>query len=634
MTGHVRYARSSGAALRLSFLLEALHLNLLPRPLAHAVLRLSSVAHDCAGLVQGAHEVREAFLESRASLSLQGIDWPTVSDRLTVWAAEAALACPTGDATSREAAARLGRLCERLSARGRDRRESGSYYTPPWIADAIAEAVVRAVIAGRGMKTRDVTGLRLLDPAVGAGAFAVAAVEAVAKIMGEGEEGNAVRRAAAGNCLEGYDRDPLAVDACRLSLWLATSRPRRYLKLPADAIVARDVTANPPDSQAYDIVLGNPPWGVKLQEARARDLAQLAPEALTGHRDSSIFFLWLAGQATRDDGVVGLLLPDSVLWQTRTEGLRRALLERLRPLRVVLLGDRLFPGATAPACILSLCGREIASTHYQTADLRGVPRRELPAAVIQSGWTNRTAEPSRTPHHSLLVPPPWLRRLQRRLQSQHPTLADLADSFSLHDVGINYPRAELGRAILYDGPRQDSRDRPLVRGRDFGALGPVGQSAWLRHDWRHRVPADAGVAVREEVYRRKPKLLLRQTGDRPVASLDTYGAWFGRSVIAITAQDESSLLWLGAVLNSSTFAALYRAVTPESKRPFAQVKVAKLKSIPLPRTQGGALARLAAQALGEKDETRRREQLGLIDDEVAAAYGLTDAEWRRIRATV
>jgi hypothetical protein len=140
--------------------------------------------------------------------------------------------------------------------------------------------------------------------------------------------------------------------------------------------------------------------------------------------------------------------------------------------------------------------------------------------------------------------------------------------------------------------------------------------------------------VREEIYRRKPKLLLRQTGDRPIAALDTRGVWFGRSVIALTGPDEHALLWLAVVLNSSTFAALYRAATPESKRPFAQVKVAKIKAIPLPAKSEEGLAQLAAQVLKETDDTRRREQLQVLDDEVAAAYGITDAERRRIRALV
>jgi hypothetical protein len=396
----------------------------------------------------------------------------------------------------------------------------------------------------------------------------------------------------------------------------------------------RDALADPPEAAAYDVVLGNPPWGVKFPDARAQQLARRAPQALSGHRDTSVFFLWLAAEAVKGDGAVGLVLPDAVLWQTRSEGLRRALLERFRPLRIALLGDRLFPGATAPACIVCLAGAEIAAARYAIADLRGVPRRDLREAISRPGWSARAEEPLQAPHHSLFVPPRWLRRLGQRLLSEHLSLGELADSYRFRDVGINYPSAELGRDVLYEGPQQNTRDRPVVRGRDFRALTEIGHSAWLRHDWRNRVPGDAGVSVREAIYRQTPKLVLRQTGDRPIATLDTRGVWFGRSVIAITGPDRNGLLWLAAVLNSSTFATLYRAATPEAGRAFAQVKVAKLKAIPVPGAGEEKLARLAERVLEVSSPTRRAELLRLIDDEVARAYGLTEGEWKHIAATV
>jgi hypothetical protein len=198
--------------------------------------------------------------------------------------------------------------------------------------------------------------------------------------------------------------------------------------------------------------------------------------------------------------------------------------------------------------------------------------------------------------------------------------------FAFRDVGINYGRAEWGRAILYSGERENRRDIPVVRGRDFGALTPIGHSSWLRHDWRERVPPGARVSVREAVYRTAPKLLLRQTGDRPVVTLDQEGVYFGRSVIAITASSERELLWLAAVLNSDAFAAMYRALAPEAGRRFAQVKVGKLKAVPVPGVGEEELAELARALLSEDCETRR---WGLREDtetRVARAYGLTQEE--------
>jgi hypothetical protein len=246
------------------------------------------------------------------------------------------------------------------------------------------------------------------------------------------------------------------------------------------------------------------------------------------------------------------------------------------------------------------------------------------------------------------------------MAEKHRTLGDLAQVFRFHDVGINYATAALGQALLYTGRRQHRADIPVTRGRDFAAMAVPGSSArsagsgqaWLRHDWRQRVPPGAEVSVREDVYRTAPKLLFRQTGDRPVATVDRGGVHFGRSVIAITAPrlgsgwgkaersrspapSQDDLLWLAAVMNSAIFAALYRAVAPEAGRTFAQVKVSKLKLVPVPEVGADReLVELAGELLDEVGEGRRQELIERIDDRVAEAYGLTRQEWQRVRAFV
>lgn len=614
-------------ALRFHFLSEALRLDLLPSPLAQAVARLAAAAGS-RDLDQRAREVGRVFLDVRDELGLEDVDWPAGEERSAGRTAQAALDRCQGEARPLAAAERLGRFCEELAAGGADRRGSGSYYTPGWAARAIADTLVQGVLKGRDRANpRQAVALRVLDPAVGAGAFAVAAVEAVAGAAGDEAGENDARRAAAGECIFGIEMNPLAADACRLGVWLAASRPGRPAPMPAEHLVVGDVLANRPRERGFDLVVGNPPWGVKLDRDPARRLAEASPEALRGHRNSYLFFLHLAAECARDDGGIGMLLPDALLWQVRYEGMRRALLERFRPLRVVLLGDGIFPAATAPACGLCLVGSCIAPEEFITSDLRRVPRSRLGEAVTETGWLAHRDGPAEATHHNFLVAPGWHRELLDRMRARHSTLGELGDRFQFHDSGINYPRAEVGRAVLYYGERESPSDIPVVRGRDFGPLTAIGHSAWLRHDWRDRVGPRDGLSVRERLYRRAPKLLLRQTGDRPVATVDRRGVWFGRSVIAVTAGSERELLWLAAVLNSDVFAALYRAVAPEGGRPFAQVKVNKLKAVPVP---GGGEGEEAAAMLGEDDPARREDLKRRIEQAVAEAYGLTKRERARV----
>jgi hypothetical protein len=120
-----------------------------------------------------------------------------------------------------------------------ERRRSGSHYTPrsltePIVRHALAPAFERI---GESAKPEDVLDLKVCDPAMGSGAFLVEAcrqlatrlVAAWAKhpntrpvIPADEDEDLLARRLVAQRCLYGVDKNPMATDLARLSLWLAT----------------------------------------------------------------------------------------------------------------------------------------------------------------------------------------------------------------------------------------------------------------------------------------------------------------------------------------------------------------------------------------------------------------------------
>ena len=121
-----------------------------------------------------------------------------------------------------------------LRAHSRRRKETGTFYTP----QSLAEFVVRRTLAPlvRGASTDDILSLRIVDPAMGSGAFLVAACRFLADAYERAlvEEGRCaetdldadsragVRRLIASRCLAGVDLNPVAVQVARLSLWLVT----------------------------------------------------------------------------------------------------------------------------------------------------------------------------------------------------------------------------------------------------------------------------------------------------------------------------------------------------------------------------------------------------------------------------
>jgi hypothetical protein len=119
-----------------------------------------------------------------------------------------------------------------------ERRRSGSHYTPRSLTDPIVLTTLRPVLdhLGPNPTPDQVLDLKVCDPAMGSGAFLVETCRAlgdrlvrawhahhcVPPIPPDEDETLHARRLVAQRCLYGVDRNPLAVDLAKLSLWLAT----------------------------------------------------------------------------------------------------------------------------------------------------------------------------------------------------------------------------------------------------------------------------------------------------------------------------------------------------------------------------------------------------------------------------
>jgi hypothetical protein len=114
------------------------------------------------------------------------------------------------------------------------RKASATFYTPRSLTDLIVRRTLAPLLATAG--TADIVRLRVLDPAMGSGAFLVAACRTLARAyetalvreqslrdheLDESDRAG-FRRLIARRCLYGVDRNPTAVQLARLSLWLAT----------------------------------------------------------------------------------------------------------------------------------------------------------------------------------------------------------------------------------------------------------------------------------------------------------------------------------------------------------------------------------------------------------------------------
>jgi hypothetical protein len=119
-----------------------------------------------------------------------------------------------------------------------ERRRSGSHYTPRSLTEPIVRKALEPILKqfGEQPMPAQVLGLKVCDPAMGSGAFLVEACRELGdallkawavhggmpKVPDDETPELFAQRTIAQRCLYGVDKNPLAVDLAKLSLWLAT----------------------------------------------------------------------------------------------------------------------------------------------------------------------------------------------------------------------------------------------------------------------------------------------------------------------------------------------------------------------------------------------------------------------------
>ena len=185
-----------------------------------------------------------------------------------------------------------------------ERRRSGSHYTPRSLTEPIVSKALEPIFErlGKDARPEEILDLKVLDPATGSGAFLVEACRQIAGrlvdawavhggpehlLADEGELLHALRLVAQ-RCLYGVDRNPMAIDLAKLSLWLATlakdheftfiDHTLRYgdslLGLSRRQIEGLDWTA---DQAGFQVKVGAE--AVRGQIAKATELNRLIREA-------------------------------------------------------------------------------------------------------------------------------------------------------------------------------------------------------------------------------------------------------------------------------------------------------------------------------------------------------------------
>lgn len=503
-----------------------------------------------------------------------------------------------------------------LRKRPRVRKARGAYYTPRIISERLAADTIGAAVAAGEVAASEIT---VLDPACGAGAMLVAAYEAIAshglgsliaaRRTGELERtanGFALPRSARAEILAsqifGCDVDEGAVAAARRALAVAAfgERAAEAPDLGGHLRVANAVL-DPLPASSFDVVIGNPPWGQKriatTPEIKATIRAR-CPSA-RGIFDWFRPFVELGIGLTRPGGWFGMVLPDIVLLKNY-EATRKVLLDELALSRIAWLG-RAFEDAAID--VVTIAGQRAAAPpgHHVQVFVTGDP--PLSHAIEQATFR-------KNPRSTLNLRMTSARREIIDALASFPRLGQVCE---IHE-GVH--SGNIRRDLFVDHPVDDSC-RPLYVGRgELSRFHLEWRGTYLRgsaipaHKTRRRY-AHVGPATWYE----RPKILVRRTGDRLIAAVDTEARYASNNFFVVFSRASDSpegLDALCAILNSALATWWFRVIEPRTGRPFAEVKVKHLAELPVLSASHPAFSQLAS--LGA-----RRRRMAAADGSLAAA---------------
>ena len=333
----------------------------------------------------------------------------------------------------------LGDAYEQLLAAARvhadpARRARGAFYTPALIIEHVLDVAMPRSGSGSFPGAPGSGAPRILDPACGTGHFLASAARRIPDVPG------VPRRALLARALAGVDIDPIAVELCRLALWLEAADPEAG---PADFAASVRVAdalhcapppvgctplghaAVEPQSQptpsptwgelfpgvmaagGFTAIVGNPPFLNQLEtltvsdRARAARLREWSGGAIARYADTAAAFLLLSTRLLAPGGIAALVQPLSTLSAADSRPIRAAILADASLVGLWTSQVRLFPDASVYTCVPVIQRKALPSAI-------GNPAHPL-ARAAHLTTLNRWEGPEARPAPALQIDPEELR---------------------------------------------------------------------------------------------------------------------------------------------------------------------------------------------------------------------------------
>lgn len=335
--------------------------------------------------------------------------------------------------------------------------------------------------------------------------------------------------------------------------------------------------------KGFNIVIGNPPYGLVFDLARKR-LYEEQFHSFKRNNDIYVAFFERSLSLLEKNAILVFITPNTYLNGDYFKTLRHYFRKTFYMLEIVdFKNSRIFHDPTVYVCITTIKNSIPPLTPYKSIiKISNVDFTETMNNIIV---IENIGDDSFKPENPIID--------QLFTKFGKDKIFELGKSFYVKDVGFNYwtigkgkkrDGDSIGDRIFYSGVKKDVNDKAFIKGKDIEKYLIHKPSNYLRHNYADYLKKNIDVFRYSSNYLEvSPKITYRQTSNRIIAAIDTNKYLCDKTVHIIVPKDEMGSIWyLVALLNSKLFVYFYNYISQELEgRAFAQVKTTYIKRLPL-----------------------------------------------------
>jgi adenine-specific DNA-methyltransferase len=318
--------------------------------------------------------------------------------------------------------------------------------------------------------------------------------------------------------------------------------------------------------EGFDIVIGNPPYVEVSNKEEKLFFKTNYTDYLSGHYDLYIFFFKKGIDILKNKGILAYITPHTFLHYSQFVNLRRRLLEK----KLIILTEKItsvFENAVVDTAITFL---KNSKSENNTTEILSVRYIQNKIEFVSSAILNR----QELTEYSFDL---------NAIKKKNEFIQYTENSIPLGVItessqGITVYAKVQGEKINYfrDKQTNEKNIKPFLKGRDFNKYSYnseleqyiiYGSNLWCKRD---------------DKYFESPKIFLRQTSDKLIATYIEQPFYAIDSVHSFIEKDKNfSLKYILAILNSKFGDYLYQLLINEDGKVFAQVKLTFVRQLPI-----------------------------------------------------